>query len=97
MVRKGSRVVDCRGVVQVSLAQTVIKANAGERRRLGKGQVISGVAGATADAFTLFDRLEGKLEQYPGQLHARLRRVRQGLAHRPLFATQLEAMILFFS
>jgi ATP-dependent HslUV protease subunit HslV len=46
----------------------VIKANARKVRRLGKGQVIAGFAGATADAFTLFERLEGKLEQFPGQL-----------------------------
>src|SRR5882672_5108522 len=67
MVRKGSRVV-IGGDGQVSLGQTVIKANARKVRRLGKGQVIGGFAGATADAFTLFERLEGKLEQYPGQL-----------------------------
>ncbi len=67
MVRKGSRVV-IGGDGQVSLGQTVIKANARKVRRLGKGLVIGGFAGATADAFTLFDRLEGKLEQYPGQL-----------------------------
>ena len=53
-------------------------------RRLGKGDVIGGFAGATADAFTLFERLEAKLEQYPGQLTARRGRARQGLAHRPL-------------
>ena len=45
-----------------------------------------GFAGATADAFTLFERLEAKLEQHPGQLAARLRRAGQGLAHRPLSA-----------
>jgi ATP-dependent HslUV protease subunit HslV len=67
MVRKGARVV-IGGDGQVSLGQTVIKANARKVRRLGKGQVIGGFAGATADAFTLFDRLEGKLDQYPGQL-----------------------------
>ena len=53
---------------QVSLGSTVIKANARKVRRLGKGDVIGGFAGATADAFTLFERLEAKLEQYPGQL-----------------------------
>ena len=67
MVRKGSRVV-IGGDGQVSLGQTVIKSNARKVRRLGKGQVIGGFAGATADAFTLFERLEGKLDQYPGQL-----------------------------
>lgn len=53
---------------QVSLGQTIIKGNARKVRRLGKGDVIAGFAGATADAFTLFERLEAKLEQHPGQL-----------------------------
>ncbi len=66
-VRKGGTVV-VAGDGQVSLGQTVIKSNAKKVRRLGKGDVIGGFAGATADAFTLFERLEGKLEQYPGQL-----------------------------
>lgn len=66
-VRKGGRVV-IAGDGQVSLGQTIIKANARKVRRLGKGEVIGGFAGATADAFTLFERLEAKLEQYPGQL-----------------------------
>ncbi|MGQ0672596.1 MAG: ATP-dependent protease subunit HslV [Hyphomicrobium sp.] len=66
-VRKGGRVV-IAGDGQVSLGQTVIKANARKVRPLAKGDVIGGFAGATADAFTLFERLEAKLEQYPGQL-----------------------------
>src|SRR3979411_3547908 len=66
-VRKGGKVV-IGGDGQVSIGQTVIKSNAKKVRRLGKGDVIGGVAGATADAFTLFERLESKLEQYPGQL-----------------------------
>src|SRR5882724_4550802 len=53
---------------QVTIGQTIVKANAKKVRRLGKGEVIGGFAGATADAFTLFERLEAKLEQYPGQL-----------------------------
>ncbi|TCS64882.1 ATP-dependent protease subunit HslV [Varunaivibrio sulfuroxidans] len=53
---------------QVTLGQTVIKGGARKVRRLGDGSVIGGFAGATADAFTLFERLETKLEQYPGQL-----------------------------
>lgn len=53
---------------QVSLGQTIMKGNARKVRRLGKGDVIAGFAGATADAFTLFERLESKLDQYPGQL-----------------------------
>jgi ATP-dependent HslUV protease subunit HslV len=66
-VRKGGKVV-VAGDGQVSLGATVIKANARKVRSLGKGGVIGGFAGATADAFTLFERLERKLEQYPGQL-----------------------------
>src|SRR4029078_12679589 len=66
-VRKSGKVV-IAGDGQVSLGQTIIKGNARKVRRLGKGDVIAGFAGATADAFSLFERLEGKLEQYPGQL-----------------------------
>ena len=67
-VRKGNDIV-LAGDGQVSLGQTVIKSNARKVRRIGKGgDVIAGFAGATADAFTLLDRLEKKLEQYPGQL-----------------------------
>jgi ATP-dependent HslUV protease subunit HslV len=66
-VRKNGRVV-VAGDGQVSLGATVIKANAKKVRTLGKGHVIGGFAGATADAFTLFERLESKLEQYPDQL-----------------------------
>src|SRR4030088_573425 len=66
-VRKGGKVV-IGGDGQVSIGQTVIKANAKKVRQLPKGDVIGGFAGATADAFTLFERLEAKLEQYPGQL-----------------------------
>ena len=66
-VRKGGKVV-IAGDGQVSVGQTVIKHNAKKVRPLGKGGVIGGFAGATADAFTLFERLEAKLEQYPGQL-----------------------------
>jgi ATP-dependent HslUV protease subunit HslV len=66
-VRKGGIVV-VGGDGQVSIGQTIVKSNARKVRRLAKGDVIGGFAGATADAFTLFERLEGKLEQYPGQL-----------------------------
>ena len=66
-VRKDGTVV-VAGDGQVSLGDTVIKANARKVRPLGDGSVIAGFAGATADAFTLFERLEAKLEQYPGQL-----------------------------
>ena len=67
MVRKDGRTV-VGGDGQVSFGQTIIKGNARKVRRLAKGEVIGGFAGATADAFTLFERLEAKLEQYPGQL-----------------------------
>lgn len=66
-VRKGGKVV-IAGDGQVSLGQTVIKGNARKVRPLGRGDVIGGFAGATADAFTLFERLEAKLEAHPGQL-----------------------------
>ncbi len=66
-VRKNGKVV-VGGDGQVSIGQTVIKSNAKKVRKLGNGDVIGGFAGATADAFTLFERLEAKLEQYPGQL-----------------------------
>src|SRR5437763_2271108 len=66
-VRKGG-VVAVGGDGQVSIGQTIVKWNAKKVRRTGKGEVIGGFAGATADAFTLFERLEAKLEQYPGQL-----------------------------
>jgi ATP-dependent HslUV protease subunit HslV len=66
-IRKGGDVV-VAGDGQVSFGQTVIKANARKVRRLTDGSVIAGFAGATADAFTLFERLEAKLEQHPGQL-----------------------------
>ena len=66
-VRKAGKVV-IAGDGQVSLGNTVMKGNARKVRRLGKGNVIAGFAGATADAFTLLERLESKLEQYPDQL-----------------------------
>ncbi len=66
-VRKNNTVV-IAGDGQVSLGNTVIKSNARKVRRLGDGSVIGGFAGATADAFTLFERLEAKLEKHPGQL-----------------------------
>ena len=66
-VRKNNKAV-IAGDGQVSLQSTVIKPNARKVRRLGDGKVIGGFAGATADAFTLFERLEKKLEQYPDQL-----------------------------
>lgn len=67
MVRKGGKVV-IGGDGQVSLGPTIVKGNARKVRLLAKGSVIAGFAGATADAFTLFERLETKLDQYPTQL-----------------------------
>ncbi len=66
-VRKNGHVV-VAGDGQVSLGDTVVKANARKVRRLGGGGVVAGFAGATADAFTLFERLEQKLEAHPAQL-----------------------------
>jgi ATP-dependent HslUV protease subunit HslV len=66
-VRKGNQVV-IAGDGQVSLGNTVIKGTAQKVRTLGDGSVIAGFAGATADAFTLFERLETKLEKHPKQL-----------------------------
>ncbi|MCF8495447.1 MAG: ATP-dependent protease subunit HslV [Alphaproteobacteria bacterium] len=67
-VRKGSDVV-IAGDGQVSMGHTVLKNNARKLRRLGReNNIIAGFAGATADAFTLFERLESKLEAHPGQL-----------------------------
>src|SRR5213079_539494 len=66
-LRKGGEVIVV-GDGQVTMGQTVVKSNAKKVRRLGGGGVIAGFAGATADAITLFERLEAKLEQYSGQL-----------------------------
>ncbi len=66
-VRKGEHVV-LAGDGQVSMQSTIVKSNARKVRRLGDGSVLAGLAGATADAMTLFERLESKLEQYRGQL-----------------------------
>jgi len=66
-VRKaGSTVIAGDG--QVSMGQTIVKGNARKVRRLAGGKVVAGFAGATADAFTLIERLEAKLDQYPEQL-----------------------------
>jgi len=71
LVRKGNDVV-LAGDGQVSVGNTIMKSNARKLRRLSKGEgqrdVIAGFAGSTADALTLFERLEGKLEKHPGQL-----------------------------
>jgi ATP-dependent HslUV protease subunit HslV len=66
-VRRGGQVV-MGGDGQVTLGNTVMKANARKVRRLYKDRVLAGFAGATADAFTLFERFEGKLEKHSGHL-----------------------------
>jgi ATP-dependent HslUV protease subunit HslV len=66
-VRRGGKVV-IAGDGQVSMGNTVMKPNAKKVRRIGNGSVIAGFAGATADAFTLFERLDAKLERHQGQL-----------------------------
>jgi len=66
-IRKAGRVVIAADG-QVTLGNTVVKSTARKVRRLGDGRVLAGFAGATADAFTLFERLEAKLERFPGQL-----------------------------
>lgn len=66
-IRKNGKAV-IAGDGQVSMGQTIMKPNARKVRRLGDGSVIGGFAGATADAFTLFERLESKLERHSGQL-----------------------------
>ncbi|MBI1180723.1 MAG: ATP-dependent protease subunit HslV [Alphaproteobacteria bacterium] len=66
-VRKAGSLV-MAGDGQVSMGNTVVKANARKVRRLGDGSIVAGFAGATADAFTLFERLEGKLEKHGGNL-----------------------------
>jgi ATP-dependent HslUV protease, peptidase subunit HslV len=66
-VRRDGKVT-MAGDGQVSMGQTIVKGNARKVRRIGGGSVIAGFAGATADAFTLLERLESKLERFPNQL-----------------------------
>jgi ATP-dependent HslUV protease subunit HslV len=91
-VRKGGKVV-IAGDGQVSVGQTVIKHNAKKVRPLGKGGVIAGFAGATADAFTLFERLEAKLDQYPAQLTRACVELAKDW-HTDRYLRRLEAMML---
>ena len=80
-VRRGNEVV-VGGDGQVTLGNTVMKNNAKKVRRLYKDNVIAGFAGATADAFTLFEKFEGKLEKYSGHLTRSAVELSKGLAHR---------------
>ena len=66
-VRKAGTLV-MAGDGQVSMGNTIVKPNARKVRRIGDGSIIAGFAGATADAFTLFERLEGKLDKHSGNL-----------------------------
>ena len=92
MVRRNGMVA-IGGDGQVSLGQTVMKASAHKVRRLGKGDVIAGFAGSTADAFALFERLEKKLDQYSGQLmRAAVELAKEWRTDRAL--RQLEAMMI---
>jgi len=92
MVRRNG-IVAVGGDGQVSLGQTVMKASAHKVRRLGKGDVIAGFAGSTADAFALFERLEKKLDQYSGQLmRAAVELAKEWRTDRAL--RQLEAMMI---
>ena len=78
---------------QVSLGNTIVKANARKVRKLGDGQVLSGFAGSTADAFTLFERFEGKLSEHGGQLlRAAVELAKQWRTDR--YLRRLEAMLV---
>ena len=90
-VRRHGRVV-IGGDGQVTLGNTVMKANARKIRRLGKGDVLAGFAGATADAFTLFERFEGKLEKYGNLTRAAIELAKDWRADR--YLRRLEALLL---
>ena len=91
-VRKGGIVV-IGGDGQVSIGQTIIKANAKKVRRLGKGDVIGGFAGATADAFTLFERLEASSSNIPASsLRAAVELAKDWRTDR--YLRRLEAMMI---
>lgn len=90
-VRRHGKVV-MGGDGQVSLGNTVMKGNAKKVRRLYHGQVIAGFAGATADAFTLFERFEGQLEKHQGHLvRAAVELAKEWRTDRSL--SRLEAML----
>ena len=85
-VRRDGRVaMGCDG--QVTVGTTVMKHNAKKLRRLHHDQILAGFAGATADAFTLFEKFESKLEEYRGNLHESRSRARERLAYRPCTST----------
>ncbi|MEI8617763.1 ATP-dependent protease subunit HslV [Pseudoalteromonas sp. B193] len=90
-VRRGDKVV-IGGDGQVSLGNTVMKGNARKVRRLYNGKVIAGFAGGTADAFTLFERFESKLEMHQGNLTKAAVEMAKDLAQRPC-TRKLEALL----
>jgi ATP-dependent HslUV protease subunit HslV len=91
-VRRG-RLVAMGGDGQVSLGQTIVKGDAKKIRRLAGGKVIAGFAGATADAFTLLERLEARLERFPDQLtRAAIELAKDWRTDR--FLRRLEAMMI---
>lgn len=91
-VRKNGKLVVI-GDGQVSLGDTVVKGNARKVRTLADGKILAGFAGATADAFTLFERLEQKLERFPGQLQrAAVELVKEWRTDK--YMQRLEAMLI---
>lgn len=91
-VRDGSNVV-MAGDGQVTFGNTVLKANAVKVRRFGEGKVLAGFAGSTADAFSLFERFEGKLKEFNGNLvRAAVELAKEWRTDRAL--RHLEAMLL---
>ncbi len=89
-VRRGDRVA-MGGDGQVSLGQTIMKGNARKVRRLHGGKVLAGFAGGTADAFTLFERFEGKLEKYGNLTRAAIELAKDWRSDRAL--RRLEALL----
>jgi len=90
-VRRGDTVV-LGGDGQVTLGNTVMKGNARKVRRLSNGKVLAGFAGGTADAFTLFERFEGKLEKYGNLTRAAIELAKDWRADR--YLRRLEALLL---
>src|SRR3981189_2031352 len=88
--RNGS--IPIGGAAQVTLGNTVMKANARKVRRLANGKVVAGFAGGTADAFTLFERFEGKLEKFGNLTRAAIELAKDWRADR--YLRRLEALLL---
>jgi ATP-dependent HslUV protease subunit HslV len=90
-VRRGGRIA-LGGDGQVTLGNTVMKSNARKVRRLAGGKVVAGFAGGTADAFTLFERFEGKLEKFGNLTRAAIELAKDWRADR--YLRRLEALLL---